>query len=142
MKSTIYVAASIAALSILSGCASRASGVAPLSVDASEYYHLSCSEAKSELDIARQKEAALSKKQNNAATGDAVGVLLLFVPVGSVLGADVEGELALAKGQSRALEASVQKQCREEAAMAEAAKSPAPAAVETPAPVETTLTAE
>jgi hypothetical protein len=41
-------------------------------------------------------------------------------------GADVEGELALAKGQTRALETTVKRQCREEAAAA--AKSPAPAA--------------
>lgn len=128
MKSTVLVAASIAALSVLSGCATRASGVAPLSVDASEYYHLSCTEAKAELETARQKEAALSRKQNNAATGDAVGVFLLAVPVGSVFGADVEGELALAKGQARALETAVKKQCREEAEAAEVVKAPAPAA--------------
>jgi hypothetical protein len=126
MKPTMLLAASVAALSVLSGCASRASGVAPLSVDASEYFYLSCSEAKSELETSRQKEAALSQRQNNAATGDAVGVFLLLVPVGSVFGADVEGELALAKGQTRALETTVKKQCREEAAAA--GKSPAPAA--------------
>jgi hypothetical protein len=131
MKSTVLVAASVAALSTLSGCATRPSGIAPLSVDASEYYHLSCSDAKAELETTRQKEAALSRQQNNAATGDAVGVFLLLVPVGSVFGADVEGELALAKGQVRALETTVKKQCREEAEAAEAAKAPAPAAVQT-----------
>lgn len=130
MTSRIYIAASIAALSILAGCASRPSGIAPLSVDASEYYHLSCSEAKSELETTRQQEVALSRKQNNAATGDAVGVFFLLVPVGSVFGSDVEGELALAKGQVRALETTVKKQCREEAAAAEVAESAAPVAVE------------
>lgn len=105
----------IGAALTLPGCASRASAVAPLSVDASEYYYLSCTEAKAELEVARQKEATLTRKQNNAATGDAVGVFLVLVPASSVFGGDVEGELALAKGQTRALETAVRAKCRAEA---------------------------
>jgi hypothetical protein len=44
-----------------------------------------------------QKQAqmnALTKQQNNAATGDAASVFLFALPLGSVFGADVEGELA------------------------------------------------
>ena len=44
-----------------------------------------------------QKQAqmnALTKQQNNAATGDAASVFLFSLPLGSVFGADVEGELA------------------------------------------------
>ena len=103
------------ALGTLSGCASRASGVAPLSVDASEYYSLSCQEARSELAAAVEKEQALARKQNNAATADTIGYFFLLVPAGSVFGADVEGELALAKGQKRALESAVRTKCKAEA---------------------------
>jgi len=44
-----------------------------------------------------QKQAqmnALTKQQNNAATGDAASVFLFELPLGSVFGADVEDELA------------------------------------------------
>ncbi|MDA0359354.1 MAG: hypothetical protein O2835_09325 [Proteobacteria bacterium] len=37
---------------------------------------------------------ALTKQQNNAATDDAASVFLFALPLGSVFGADVEGELA------------------------------------------------
>ena len=88
-------------------------------MDASEYYHLNCSEARSELATTREREASLARQQNNAATGDAVGVFLLAIPASSLLGGDVAGELALAKGQVRALETAVRQKCRAEAQTAE-----------------------
>ena len=62
-----------------------------------------------------QKQAAqnaLTKSQNNAATGDAVGVFLVLLPVGSIFGADVEGELAQAKGEVMALQGAVTINCK------------------------------
>ncbi|EGG28357.1 hypothetical protein IMCC3088_312 [Aequoribacter fuscus] len=62
-----------------------------------------------------QKQAimiSLVKKQNNAATGDAVGVALVLLPVGSLFGSDVEGELAQAKGEVMALQGAVSINCR------------------------------
>lgn len=105
----------------MSACATRASGVAPVSVSASEYYDLTCEESRAELDLKRAEEETLRKKQNNAATADTVGVFLLLVPAGSVFGADVEGELALAKGQVRALERAVDTNCKAEAEAAQKA---------------------
>jgi len=100
----------MAALAV-SGCASRASSVAPVSVSATDYAKYSCDAARAELGVARQKEAALSRKQNNAATADAAGVFLLLLPLGSVFGADVEGELAQAKGEVLALERHLKGSC-------------------------------
>lgn len=118
MKKVIFPAV-LVALTLLPSCASRANGIAPLAVDASEYYDLNCSEARSELATTREREASLARQQNNAATGDAVGVFLLAIPASSLLGGDVAGELALAKGQVRALETAVRQKCRAEAQMAE-----------------------
>lgn len=95
----------------ISACASRASGVAPLSISSSDYNGLSCEDAKAKLEVSRQTEYALTKKQNNAATADAAAVFLLAVPLGSVFGADVKGELAQAKGEVLALGRYVESTC-------------------------------
>ena len=90
--------------SFLSGCASRASAIAPVAVASSDYKDLSCDEARALLTQKREIEIALTKQQNNAALGDAAGVFLVLLPLGSVFGADREGELAMAKGEVDALE--------------------------------------
>lgn len=62
-----------------------------------------------------QKKAtmnALVRDQNNAATGDAVGVFFVLLPIGSIFGADVEGELAQAKGEVMALQGAVTINCK------------------------------
>lgn len=102
----------------LNACASRASSIAPVSVSATEYSALSCSEVRDELKTARERENALARRQNNAATADAASVFLVLLPLGSVFGSDVSGELAQAKGEVNALERAVTLNCRaEEAAM-------------------------
>ena len=49
--------------------------------------------------------AALTQKQKNAVAGDAIGVFLVLVPVSSLTGNNVAGELATSKGKVNALEA-------------------------------------
>jgi hypothetical protein len=95
----------------LGACATRASGVVPMSISAMEYANLSCSQTRTALDGAREREITLSKQQNNAATMDAVGVFLLAVPASSLFGGNKEGELARAKGEVRALEGALQSNC-------------------------------
>ena len=107
---TAFVCVAVAAL-VLSGCASRASGIAPVSIAAADYSGLSCEEARAQLVTARARENALSRRQNNAALADAAGVFLVLLPLGSVFGADVQGELAQAKGEVGALERSIRSRC-------------------------------
>ena len=52
------------------------------------------------------------KSQNNAATGDAVSVFFVLLPLGSIFGADVEGELAQVKGEVMALQGAVSINCK------------------------------
>jgi hypothetical protein len=57
--------------------------------------------------------ASISKQQNQAATGDAVGVFMLGVPVSSTFGGDKEGQVAVAKGKVNAIDATLKsKGCR------------------------------
>ena len=50
-------------------------------------------------DADRARLAVLYQKQNSAATGDALGVFLIGVPVASLSGSDNEAEIAILKGR-------------------------------------------
>lgn len=92
-------------------CASRASSVVPVAVSSSDYSSMSCEDARALLSHSREVENALSRQQNNAALGDTVGVFLVLLPLGSVFGADKQGELAIAKGEVDALERKITTNC-------------------------------
>ena len=96
----------------VAGCATRASSVAPVAVPSANYAGLTCDEAKLQLEQKQALQNALTRQQNNAATGDTVGVFLLLLPVGSIFGADKAGELAQAKGEVMALQGAVTISCR------------------------------
>jgi hypothetical protein len=132
---TKAIAASAAIVAVfLSGCATRASSVAPVAITANDYSGLSCADARSQLALARSRENALVQRQNNAALADAASVFLVLVPLGSVLGADVSGELAQAKGETLALERHILAHCSGAATQTvSAAAPPVPAAAPTPA---------
>ena len=113
MKALKY-AAMIGACALLTACAGRANSVAPVAVSSTEYAGWTCEDTRGELDAARQRENALARRQNNAATADAAGVFLVLLPLGSVFGGDVSGELAQAKGEVNALKRAVTANCRSE----------------------------
>ena len=102
----------IMAVLALAGCASRASSIAPIAVPSANYAGLTCEETKQMLVVKQELQNSLTKSQNNAATGDAVGVFLVLLPVGSIFGADKEGELAQAKGEVIALNGAVSINCK------------------------------
>lgn len=114
-----YLLVAAAAAVALSGCASRASSIAPVSISAAEYSGLSCEQARAEANTAAAKRDALSRRQNNAALADAASVFLVALPLGSVFGADVEGELAQAKGEALALERATRLACEKQAKAAD-----------------------
>lgn len=101
MKFASSVAGSL--LLFAMACTPRPDSIAPVSMTGA-FDHLSCSMAKEKLTTERLNLAALERKQNNAATADAVGVFLLLVPVSKVTGGDVAGELGASKGAVLALE--------------------------------------
>lgn len=111
MKKIAIAAALVVAATTTSACATRASGVAPVAVSATDYSGLECGQARAQLETTRSKVNALSRRQNNAAVADAASVFLVLLPLGSVFGAGVEGELAQAKGEQIALERSISQRC-------------------------------
>lgn len=98
------IAAILLATLAITGCASRASSVVPLNISSSTYTKHTCEQLNTQLNQKRAEQAALTSTQNKAATGDAIGVFLVLLPVGSIIGDDVEGELSKVKGEVIALE--------------------------------------
>ncbi len=75
--------------------------------------NLSCEALAAELKQERAKLDDLAKQQISAANGNAFGVFLVGVPIGSVAGGDKEGEIAASKGKVSALQsACMSKGCK------------------------------
>jgi len=107
-----FVVACAMAIFTLTACAKRPGAIAPANIPVSAYLNESCDALAQELIQEQKTLAALSKAQNSAATGDAVGVFLVAVPVGSLVGADKEGDIAVSKGKVNAIELAIkQKGC-------------------------------
>jgi len=92
------------ALLVISGCAKRPDAIVPVDIPMAAYENLTCEQIATEIVAENQKLSALSQAQNNAATGDAVGVFLIGVPVSSVSGGDKEGDIAVSKGKLQSLQ--------------------------------------
>lgn len=88
----------------LSACASPPEKIGAATLPVSTYATLSCQE----LDVEHRKisgELAISSSaQTNAATGDAVGVFLIGIPVSSAAGGNKEALISLQKGQLQSIE--------------------------------------
>ena len=102
MKNTIIYSALVAAL--LSGCAKRADSVVPVSIPIATFAGSGCVSLGREFNTELANVAALTKQQNQAAAGDAIGVLLIGVPTASITGYDREAKLAVSKGKLLSLE--------------------------------------
>lgn len=87
----------------LAACAQSPDSIAPVSM-AGAFDTVSCDYARQALLAERQTLASLSSAQSSAVAGDAVGVLLIGVPVSSLTGGDKAGLIAASKGKVMALE--------------------------------------
>jgi len=113
MRTKVMIAATVIVAGIgLTACAKRPGAIVATSVPVSAYVNESCEQLNQELMTEKNNLAALSKSQNSAATGDAIGVFMLGVPASSLLGADKEGDIAVSKGKVNAMELAIkQKNC-------------------------------
>jgi type IV pilus biogenesis protein CpaD/CtpE len=110
MKRLILAAAFAAALT---SCAKRPDAIVQADIPMQAYTNLSCPQIASEHNKEKVKLDGLSKQQISAANGDAFGVFLVGVPIGSVAGGDKEGEVAVSKGKVSAMEsAALSKGCK------------------------------
>ena len=96
----------LAALPLIAACAQSPSAIAPVSMNGA-YDATSCQQAANMLMAERETLAALEAKQKGAVAGDAIGVFLIGVPVSSLTGGDVAGDIGASKGKVLALEARV-----------------------------------
>lgn len=103
MIKTPFIAA--AALS-LAACAQNPASIAPVAMG-SAFAAQECTSARRDLLAERMTLEAAEEKQRGAVVGDAVGVFLIGVPVSSLAGGDVAGQIATSKGKILALEARV-----------------------------------
>lgn len=94
-----------AACAALAACAQSPSSIPPATMPAGSYAAFTCPQAAQEYDATARRLAALEGKQRGAVAGDAVGVLLIGVPVSSLVGGDQAGNIAMEKGRKLALEA-------------------------------------
>lgn len=99
---TKNIFALIAAASV-AACAQSPDAIQPVSLG-NAFAGVSCAQARQMLSQERAILASLSSAQNAAVAGDAIGVLLIGVPVSSLSGGDNAGDIAASKGKVLALE--------------------------------------
>jgi len=97
-------AAMLAALA-LAACAPGPDAIAPASMPPATYAGLTCAAAATLRDQTAIHLSALEEQQRSAATGDALGVFLVGVPVSTLAGRDQAGTIATEKGRLLALDA-------------------------------------
>lgn len=88
----------------LAACAPGPDAIQPVSMG-SAYVGITCQQAVIERNAAAQSLEALSAAQRGAQAGDAIGVLLIGVPMSSLTGGNKAGEIGAAKGKLAALDA-------------------------------------
>jgi hypothetical protein len=125
----VVLAAMAFAAAAVAGCARNPDAIAPIAMPTNAYSGLSCDQLVAEHQRSSAALAAVSEQQKQAATGDAVGVFLIGVPVSSLSGGDKEGLVAQHKGEVVAIESAMRgQQCalpQQQPAIAAASAPPA-----------------
>lgn len=99
----ILICITLAAMA-LTACAKQPENIAAVEVGANEFRGLSCKQLSETRLVTAQNLENLSASQKSAASGDAVGVFLLGLPVSSMSGNDKETQIAVTKGRLQALD--------------------------------------
>lgn len=110
----------------LAACAKNPDAIAPIAMPVNAYFGLTCDQLVTEHQRSSAALAAVSQQQKQAATGDAVGVFLIGVPVSSLSGGDKEGLVAQHKGELVAIEGAMRSQHCTLPAAPPAAPAPGP----------------
>lgn len=92
------------AILALAACAPGPDAIAPVAMG-NAFANTTCADAAAMASAERVTLEALSSAQRGAAAGDAIGVLLIGVPISSIGGGDKSGAIAASKGKLLALDA-------------------------------------
>lgn len=93
----------------LAGCAKSPETIGAAPIAGAPYAAYSCEQITAALKESETALAVLSESQSRKRAGDAMGVILIGVPVASAVGEDHEVEIAMKKGQINALKAERQR---------------------------------
>lgn len=103
MNKLVIVAVALAVTS----CAKRPDAIMPTDIPMAAYAGQSCEDLKVQRANEQRSLDDLSKAQNDAVTGDALGVLVIGVPLASAGGGDKETYIATSKGKIQAMDAAM-----------------------------------
>lgn len=95
---------SVALVLTVAACAKPPASIGPSFVSDVGYRNMSCNQLTSELARVNTQLPPLVQQQSNAATGDAVGVFLVGIPVSSLGGGDVESQISRLRGERQTIE--------------------------------------
>ncbi len=94
----------IVALAALAACAKQPENIAGVAVSGNAFAAYSCPDLRAQRIASAQSLENLSASQRSAATGDALGVFLLGLPLSSLSGGDREAEIAVTRGELQAID--------------------------------------
>lgn len=105
MPDTTPTALALALTLTVTACAPGPDAIAPATLPEATYTGLTCSRATTLRDQTSATLAALEERQRTVATGDALAVFLIGLPVSGLTGSDAQGRIATEKGRLLALDA-------------------------------------
>ncbi|TCS66639.1 hypothetical protein EDD52_102457 [Primorskyibacter sedentarius] len=99
-----FLSLAMASAMLVAACAKQPENIAAVEIGQNEYRGYSCKQLSDTKLAQAQNLENLSAAQKSAASGDAVGVFLLGLPVSSMSGNDKETAIAVAKGHIQSIE--------------------------------------
>lgn len=96
---------------VLAACAEAPDSIQAAYTSPIHYNGLSCNQLNAEKARLSNALASASAKQDQTRTADAVGIVLLMVPVGTVSGGNIAPQIASDKGQLEAVQVATRR-CR------------------------------
>jgi peptidase E len=97
------IVAALACALIIAGCAKQPDAIAAADIGSQAYRGYSCAQLRDAQVRYGQALENLSASQRDAATGDAVAVFLIGLPLASMSGSDNETQIAVTKGHIQAI---------------------------------------
>lgn len=92
------------ALIFIISCAPQPENIAAVDIGQGAYSSLNCRQLNERLVSSEQQLEQFSAQQRSAASGDAMGVFLLGLPISSMSGNDRRTEVAVARGHINEIE--------------------------------------
>ena len=97
-------AVAVIGLLTLVGCAKKPESIAPAYVSDYQFQGMTCPQLQQEQARLDAAYAQAADQQNHARTNDTVGVILLGLPVSTLSGDNIAGQIAQLKGQKEAMD--------------------------------------